>query len=196
MYAAACTRGDVTITNVIPKHLECLTAKLTEIGCEVTESDDSVRVVATRRLEHTNVKTLPYPGFPTDMQPQISVLLGLSRGTSIVTESIFENRFKYTDELAKMGGNVRVEGNTAIIDGVENYTGAKITAPDLRAGAALVAAALAARGYSEIYDIHYIERGYEDFPEKLRSLGAFIAKVSNKDEERRAINGFNMRIVG
>ena len=166
MYAAACTRGDVTITNVIPKHLECLTAKLTEIGCEVTESDDSVRVVATRRLEHTNVKTLPYPGFPTDMQPQISVLLGLSRGTSIVTESIFENRFKYTDELAKMGGNVRVEGNTAIIDGVENYTGAKITAPDLRAGAALVAAALAARGYSEIYDIHYIERGYEDFPEK------------------------------
>ena len=196
MYATACTRGDVTTTNVIPKHLECLTAKLTEIGCEVTESDDSVRVVATRRLEHTNVKTLPYPGFPTDMQPQISVLLGLSRGTSIVTESIFENRFKYTDELAKMGGNVRVEGNTAIIDGVENYTGAKITAPDLRAGAALVAAALAARGYSEIYDIHYIERGYEDFPEKLRSLGAFIAKVSNKDEERRAINGFNMRIVG
>jgi len=196
MYAAAATKGDVTITNVIPKHLECLTAKLTEIGCEVTESDDSVRVVANKRLGHTNVKTLPYPGFPTDMQPQISVLLGLSKGTSIVTESIFENRFKYTDELAKMGGRFRVEGNTAIIDGIEQYTGAKISAPDLRAGAALVTAALAARGYSEVYDIHYIERGYEDFPEKLRSLGACIALVNSDDEERRAINRFNMRVVG
>ncbi len=195
MYAAAATKGDVTITNVIPKHLECLTAKLIEMGCEVIESDDSVRIVATRRLEHTNVKTLPYPGFPTDMQPQISVLLGLSKGTSIVTESIFENRFKYTDELAKMGANVRVEGNTAIIDGVEQYTGAAINAPDLRAGAALVTAALAARGYSEIYDVHYIERGYEDFPEKLRSLGACIAKVDSDDEERRAINRFNFRVV-
>ncbi len=195
MYAAAATRGDVTITNVIPKHLECLTAKLIEAGCEVTESDDSVRVVATRRLDHTNVKTLPYPGFPTDMQPQISILLGLAKGTSIVTESIFENRFKYTDELAKMGANVRVEGNTAIIDGVESYTGAKITAPDLRAGAALVIAALQARGYSEIYDIHFIERGYEDFPEKLRAIGACIAKVNTEEEARKAINKFNFRVV-
>lgn len=195
MYAAAATHGDVTITNVIPKHLECLTAKLTEIGCEVTESDDSVRIVATKRLEHTNVKTLPYPGFPTDMQPQISVLLGLSKGTSIITESIFENRFKYTDELAKMGGKVHVEGNTAIVEGVESYTGAKITAPDLRAGAALVIAAMQARGYSEIYDIKYIERGYEDFPEKLRTLGACIAKVSTEEEERKAINKFNFRVV-
>ena len=196
MYAAAATKGDVTITNVIPKHLECLTAKLIEIGCEVIESDDSVRVVAKRRLDHTNVKTLPYPGFPTDMQPQISVLLGLSKGTSIVTESIFENRFKYIDELAKMGGMVHVEGNTAIIEGVDHYTGANVKAPDLRAGAALVSAALSAQGDSEVYDIHYVERGYEDFPEKLRSLGGCIAKVSNSDEERKAVNSFNMRVVG
>ena len=196
MYAAAATKGDVTITNVIPKHLECLTAKLIEAGCEVTESDDSVRVVASRRLTHTNVKTLPYPGFPTDMQPQIAVLLGLAKGTSIVTESIFENRFKYVDELVKMGAQMRVEGNTAIIEGVENYSGANLRAPDLRAGAALVIAALAAQGYSEIYDIHYIERGYEDFPEKMRRLGACIAKVDSAEEERKAVNSFNLRVVG
>ena len=195
MYAAAATRGDVTITNVIPKHLECLTAKLIEAGCEVTESDDSVRVVANRRLDHTNVKTLPYPGFPTDMQPQISVLLGLAKGTSIVTESIFENRFKYVDELTKMGAQMRVEGNTAIIEGVERYTGANLRAPDLRAGAALVIAALSAQGYSEVYDIHYIERGYEDFPEKMRRLGACIAKVDSAEEERKAVNSFNLKVV-
>ena len=195
MFAAAATKGDVTITNVIPKHLEPMTAKLIEVGCEVMESDDSVRVVATKRLEHTNVKTLPYPGFPTDMQPQISVLLGLSKGTSIVTESIFENRFKYVDELTKMGASIRVEGNTAIIEGIAEYTGANIKAPDLRAGAALVTAALSANGYSDIYDIKYIERGYEDFPEKLRSIGACIAKVDTADEERRAVNSFNLRIV-
>ena len=195
MYAAAATRGDVTITNVIPKHLECLTAKLIEAGCEVTESDDSVRVVASNRLTHTNVKTLPYPGFPTDMQPQISVLLGLAKGTSIVTESIFENRFKYVDELMKMGAQMRVEGNTAIIEGVERYTGANLRAPDLRAGAALVIAALSAQGYSEVYDIHYIERGYEDFPEKMRRLGACIAKVDSAEEERKAVNSFNLKVV-
>ena len=122
MFAAAATRGDVTIKNVIPKHLESLSAKLLEIGCQIEESDDMVRVVATRRLGRTNVKTLPYPGFPTDMQPQITVVLGLCRGISIVTESIFENRFKYVDELTKMGANITVEGNTAIIDGVEQYT--------------------------------------------------------------------------
>ena len=195
MYAAAATRGDVTITNVIPKHLECLTAKLIEAGCEVTESDDSVRVVASKRLTHTNVKTLPYPGFPTDMQPQISVLLGLATGTRIVTESIFENRFKYVDELTKMGAQMRVEGNTAIIEGVERYTGANLRAPDLRAGAALVIAALSAQGYSEVYDIHYIERGYEDFPEKMRRLGACIAKVDSAEEERKAVNSFNLKVV-
>lgn len=177
MFAAAVTKGDVTVKNVIPKHLESISAKLTEIGCEVEESDDAVRVVAAKPLTHTHVKTLPYPGFPTDMQPQITVALGLSRGTSIVTESIFENRFKYVDELTRMGANIKVEGNTAIIDGVQKYTGASLTAPDLRAGAALVIASLAAEGVSTIDDIKFIERGYEDFPTKLQSLGAQIEKV-------------------
>lgn len=185
MFAAAATRGDVTIKNVIPKHLESLSAKLLEIGCQIEESDDAVRVVATKRLGRTNVKTLPYPGFPTDMQPQITVLLGLSRGISIVTESIFENRFKYVDELTKMGANITVEGNTAIIDGVESYTGANLSSPDLRAGAALVIAALSAEGYSEIFEIKYIERGYEDFPEKLRRLGACIEKIDTDEDKRK-----------
>lgn len=182
MFVAAVTKGDVTVKNVIPKHLESISAKLMEIGCEVEESDDAVRVVATKQLAHTHVKTLPYPGFPTDMQPQITVALGLSKGTSIVTESIFENRFKYVDELTRMGANIKVEGNTAIIDGVSQYTGASITAPDLRAGAALVTAALAAEGISVIDDIKFIERGYEDFPQKLQSLGAQIEKVSTERE--------------
>ena len=185
MFAAAATRGDVVIKNVIPKHLESLTAKLIEIGCQIHESDDEVRVVATRRLGPTNAKTLPYPGFPTDMQPQITVLLGLSRGVSIITESIFENRFKYVDELTKMGARIKVEGNTAIIDGVEKYTGAHLSSPDLRAGAALVIAALCAEGFSEVYDIHYIERGYEDFPEKLRRLGAEIETIDTEEEKRK-----------
>ncbi len=186
MFAAAATRGDVTVKNVIPKHLESISAKLMEIGCEVEESDDAVRVVASRPLNHTHVKTLPYPGFPTDMQPQITVALGLSQGTSIVTESIFENRFKYVDELTRMGANIKVEGNTAIIDGVGRYTGASITAPDLRAGAALVIAALAAEGISTVDDIRYIERGYENFPEKLRGLGAMIEKVDNERDVKKS----------
>ena len=191
MFAAAATRGDVTVKNVIPKHLESISAKLMEIGCEVEESDDAVRVVASRPLNHTHVKTLPYPGFPTDMQPQITVALGLSQGTSIVTESIFENRFKYVDELTRMGANIKVEGNTAIIDGVGRYTGASITAPDLRAGAALVIAALAAEGISTVDDIRYIERGYENFPEKLRGLGAMIEKVDNE----RDVKKFRFKVV-
>lgn len=178
MFAAAVTKGDVTVKNVIPKHLESISAKLIEIGCEIEESDDAVRVVASKPLGHTHVKTLPYPGFPTDMQPQIAVALGLSEGTSIVTESIFENRFKYVDELTRMGANIKVESNTAIIDGVSKYTGASITAPDLRAGAALVLAGLAAEGITTVDDIRYIERGYEDFDQKLRSLGALIEKIS------------------
>ena len=182
MFAAAATKGDVTVKNVIPKHLESISAKLMEIGCEIEESDDAVRVVASKPLGNTHVKTLPYPGFPTDMQPQIAVTLGLSDGTSIVTESIFENRFKYVDELTRMGANIKVEGNTAIIDGVARYTGASITAPDLRAGAALVLAGLAAEGITTVDDIRYIERGYEDFDEKLRSLGALIEKVSTERE--------------
>ena len=191
MFAAAATQGDVTVKNVIPKHLESISAKLMEIGCEVEESDDAVRVVASRPLTHTHVKTLPYPGFPTDMQPQITVALGLSQGTSIVTESIFENRFKYVDELTRMGASIKVEGNTAIIDGVARYTGASITAPDLRAGAALVIAALAAEGVSTVDDIRYIERGYENFPEKLRGLGAQIEKVYNE----RDIKKFRFKVV-
>ncbi len=182
MMAAAATKGDVLIKNVIPKHLESISAKLIEIGCEIEESDDAVRVVASRPLSHTHIKTLPYPGFPTDMQPQIAVTLALSSGTSIVTESIFENRFKYVDELTKMGANIKVEGNSAIIDGVSKYTGANISAPDLRAGAALVIAGLAADGFTTVDDIVYIERGYEDFDAKLRKLGAQIEKVTSDKE--------------
>ena len=182
MFAAAATRGDVLIKNVIPKHLEAITAKLEEIGCEVEEFDDAVRVIAARRLRKTQVKTLPYPGYPTDMQPQIAVTLALASGTSTVTESIFENRFKYADELTRMGAIIRVEGNTAIIDGVEGLTGARVSAPDLRAGAALVIAGLAAEGITMVDDIVYIQRGYEDFEGKLRSLGAEIEKVTSEKE--------------
>lgn len=192
MFAAAATRGDVLVKDVIPKHLEAMTAKLQEIGCDVEEFDDAVRVSAKRRLGKTHVKTLPYPGFPTDMQPQISVTLALANGTSIVTESIFENRFKYVDELARMGANIKVEGNTAIIDGTDKLTGARISAPDLRAGAALVIAGLASEGITVIDDIIYIQRGYEDFDEKLRSLGAEIEKVSSEKE----IQKFKWRVVG
>lgn len=182
MFAAAVTKGDVTVKNVIPKHLESITAKLLEIGCEVEETDDCIRVVASKPIQHTQVKTLPYPGFPTDMQPQITVALALSKGTSIVTESIFENRFKYVDELTRMGANIKVEGNTAIIDGVEKYTGASISAPDLRAGAALVIAALAAEGTTIVDDIKYVQRGYEDFHLKLQGLGAQIELVQTEKD--------------
>ena len=182
MMAAAATKGDVTVKNVIPKHLECITAKLLEIGCEVEESDDAVRVVASKKLQNTQVKTLPYPGFPTDMQPQMVVTLGLAQGMSIVSESIFENRFKYVDELIRMGAEIKVEGNTAIIDGVAKYTGASMAAPDLRAGAALVIAALAADGFSTVDDIQYIERGYEEFEVKLQSLGAQIERITSDSE--------------
>ena len=185
MCAAVATKGDITVKNVIPKHLESITAKLLEMGAQIQESDDAVRVVSTRRCHPTNIKTLPYPGFPTDLQPQILVTLGLSDGTSIVTESIFENRFKYVDELARMGSNVKVEGNTAFVTGVEGYKGAKMTAPDLRAGAALVIAALAAEGYSSVDDIYYIQRGYEDFDGKIRSLGGVIEQVGDEREAQK-----------
>ncbi len=182
MMAAAATKGDIMVKNVIPKHLESISAKLLEIGCEVEEFDDAVRVVSARRLRHTQVTTLPYPGFPTDMQPQMAVVLGLARGTSTVTESIFENRFKYVDELTRMGASVKVESNIAIIDGIKNYTGARVNAPDLRAGAALVIAGLAAEGITVVDDIYYIERGYEEFEHKLAGLGALIEKVSTEKE--------------
>ena len=184
LMAAAATRGDITVKNVIPKHLECIYAKLNEIGCQVEESDDAVRVVATKRLGNTQVKTLPYPGFPTDMQPQMTAILGISQGISIVTESIFDSRFKYVDELTKMGSDIKVEGNTAIITGVDKYTGAEIAAPDLRAGAALVIAALTAEGDSVVTDIRYVQRGYEDFHLKLAKLGANIQLVEEDDERK------------
>ena len=190
MFAAAVTKGDVTVKNVIPKHLEATTSKLLEIGCEIEDLDDAVRVVCSKGLNPTNVKTLPYPGFPTDMQPQITVALGLARGTSIVTESIFENRFKYVDELARMGANIKVEGNTAIIDGVIQYTGAQISSPDLRAGAALVLAGLAADGITIVEDVHFIERGYEHFEEKLKNLGAMIEKV----QEEKEVHKFRLKV--
>ncbi len=190
MVAAAATKGDILIKNVIPKHLEAISAKLIEIGAEVEESDDAVRVVATRRLKHTQIKTLPYPGFPTDMQPQMAITLGLSKGTSTITESIFENRFRYVDELRRMGANIKmVDGNVAIIYGVDKYTGAEIDAPDLRAGAALVIAGLAAEGYTTVSQIGYIQRGYERFDEKLRSLGGLIEKVDSE----REINKFRFK---
>ena len=195
MFAAAATRGDVTITNIIPKHMESISAKLSEIGCEIKESDDAIRIVASRRLQATNVKTLPYPGFPTDMQPQIAVLLGLSSGTSIVTEGIFENRFKYVDEMTKMGAHITVESSTAIIDGVQSYSGASLYAPDLRAGAALVMAALAANGISRIYNIHYIERGYEDLPDKIRSLGGEMVKVNDGAEDSDAMRRMMLKVI-
>lgn len=186
MFAAAVTKGDVTVKNVIPKHMESITAKLLEIGCEVEEADDCIRVVATKAPMHTQVKTLPYPGFPTDMQPLITVALALAKGTSIVTESIFENRFKYVDELTRMGADIKVEGgDTAIIDGVPKYTGASISVPDLRAGAALVIAALAAEGFTLVDNIKYIERGYEDFHIKLKNLGAQIELTETEKDYQK-----------
>lgn len=182
MFAAAATKGDVTVLNVIPKHLEATIAKLLEIGCEVEEFDDAVRVVSKGDLRSTHVKTLPYPGFPTDMQPQMGVALALCEGTSTITESIFENRFKYLDELARMGAVSKIEGNSATIEGVEGFSGARVSAPDLRAGAALVLAGLAAEGITIVDDIVYIQRGYERFEEKLRELGAEIEKVSSEKE--------------
>ncbi len=183
MLAAAITKGNVTVTNVIPKHLESITSKLIDIGCEVEEFDEAVCVRCGEKLSATHVKTLPYPGYPTDMQPQIAVALSLASGISTITESIFENRFVYARELNKMGARIKVESsNTAIINGVKKLTGAHINAPDLRAGAALVMAALAAEGTSVIDGIEYIQRGYEDFEGKLQSLGADIIKTEIEED--------------
>ncbi len=178
MVAAAATRGNVLIKNVIPKHLESITQKLAKIGVNVEEFDESVRISVDGPLVKTSVKTMPHPGFPTDMQPQISALLCLAEGTSIVTEDIFSNRFRYVDELRRMGADISVEGKVAVIEGVDHLKGAPVTAPDLRAGAALVIAGLAASGVTEIDDIYHIERGYENIEKKLRALGADIVKKS------------------
>ena len=185
MCAAAATRGDILIRNVIPKHLESITAKLLEMGNTVYEYDEAVRVVGAPVQHPTDVKTLPYPGFPTDMQPQMSVTLALADGTSVVTESIFENRFKYVDELARMGSNIKVEGNVSVIDGVKRFTGASVNALDLRAGAALVIAGLAADGITTVRDIVYIQRGYEHFEQKLQALGAQIELVDSEREAQK-----------
>nr|WP_308657460.1 UDP-N-acetylglucosamine 1-carboxyvinyltransferase [uncultured Agathobacter sp.] len=187
MFAVAAAGGNVLVKDVIPKHLEATTAKLLEVGCRVEEFDDSVRVISDGHLKHTQVTTLPYPGFPTDMQPQMAVLLGIAEGTSTVTESIFENRFKYVDELTRMGADIKVESNIAIISGVKRYTGARVNAPDLRAGAALVIAGLAAEGITVVDDIYYIQRGYEALEEKLTKIGAKIARVEDEKELQKFI---------
>ncbi len=192
MFAAAATKGDILIKNVIPKHLEAFTAKLLEIGAEVEEFDDMVRVKAEGVLGNSHVKTLVYPGFLTDMQPQMTTLLAISKGTSIVTESIFENRFKYVDELTRMGASIKVEGNTAIIEGVERLTGASVCAPDLRGGVALVMAGLMAEGFTIVENIEFIERGYEKFESKMQQLGAAMIKVDSND--MKAIKKFKLKV--
>ena len=190
MCAAAITRGDIMVKNIIPKHMEAISAKLLEMGCEVVEFDEAIRVVGKPKQRHMNFKTQPYPGFPTDMQAQMTVALALAEGTSVVTESIFENRFKYVDELARMGANIQVEGSVAIVEGVKMFTGAQVEAPDLRAGAALVMAGLAAEGYTTVSGIEYIERGYENFIEKLCLLGANIEQVDSEKEAQK----FRLRV--
>lgn len=194
MVAAAATCGDITLKNVIPKHLEPITAKLRKIGVyvEIEDDTDNVRVVGRPHYEGTDIKTSPHPGFPTDMQPQMTTLLALSEGTSIVTETIFETRLKYVSELRRMGANIAVEGNAAFITGVEGFTGATVSAPDLRAGAALVMAGLAAEGYTYVDQIQYIERGYENFAEKICGMGGHMEKIDAEDE--RAIRKFKMKV--
>ena len=185
MAAVAAAGGEVLIKNVIPKHLECITAKLLEMGVDVDERDDAVLVRRTGRLTRTNVKTLPYPGFPTDMQPQIAAVLCLAEGTSVLTEGVWDNRYRYVDEFRRMGAQIQVDGKIAVIEGVESLTGAKIQACDLRAGAAMVIAGLAAQGTTEISCIHHIERGYEDIVRKLSGVGADIRVVVTPDEGKQ-----------
>ena len=182
MAAVAATGGQVLVKNIIPKHMDCITAKLVEMGVEVKELEDTLLVRRTNKLRRTNVKTLPYPGFPTDMQPQITAVLSLAEGTSLVTEGVWVSRYRYVDELRRMGANIQVDEKTAVVDGVDHLTGASIQAYDLRAGAAMVIAALAAQGQSEITGVHYIERGYEDIISKLRALGADIRSVDDPED--------------
>jgi UDP-N-acetylglucosamine 1-carboxyvinyltransferase len=183
MAAVAATGGQVLVKNIIPKHMDCITAKLLEMGVEVEEREDTLLVRRTEPLRKTNIKTLPYPGFPTDMQPQITTVLCLAQGTSLVTESVWNNRYRYVDELKRMGASIQVDDKTAVVEGVDHLTGAPIQACDLRAGAALVIAALAAQGMSEITQVQYIERGYENIIEKLRALGADIRAVEVPEED-------------
>ena len=179
MAAVAAAGGSVLVKNIIPKHMDCITAKLEELGAEIIEEDDSIRVTRTGEIHRIQVKTLPYPGFPTDMQPQLAAVLCLAEGTSVITEGVWENRFRYSDELRRMGAKIQVDGKVAVIEGIRKFTGAPVKACDLRAGAALVIAGLAAEGTTEIEEITYIERGYENLVEKLTRLGADIRKVSD-----------------
>ena len=183
MAAVAGTGGEVLIKNVIPKHLKCITVKLEEMGVTVEDRGDAVLVKRSTPLRRTNVKTLPYPGFPTDMQPQVAAVLCLAEGTSVVTEGVWDNRYKYVDELSKMGAKIQVDGRVAIIEGVKGLSGAPIKACDLRAGAAMAIAGLCAQGTTELTGVNYIERGYESFVEKLRGVGADIISVNEPDEE-------------
>lgn len=182
MVAAAATGGDITIHDVIPKHLEAITAKLEEMGVTIKEYDDSIRIIRNDELNRCNIKTMPHPGFPTDMQPQIAVLLSLANGTSIINENVWDNRFRYVEELRRLGGQISVDGKIAVIEGVNELVGAPVKATDLRAGAAMIIAGLAARGVTEIEDIQYIERGYENITEKLCALGANIKKIYVPDK--------------
>ncbi len=188
MIAAAATHGDVTITNIIPKHMESLSAKLEEMGVIVEEYDDAIRIhMDDRNLKSANVKTQPYPGFPTDLQPQILTLLTVAKGTSLVTENVWDNRFKYVDELNRMGAKVSVDGRVAAVEGCEHLQGSPVYATDLRAGAALVIAGLMAKGVTEIYNLKYIDRGYENLELKLKSLGAQIARRTVDDNKSNAV---------
>ncbi len=186
--AVTAAGGEALVKNVIPKHLECITGKLIEMGAEVTEYDDSVLIRRTGRLKRANIKTMPYPGYPTDMQPQAGVCLALAEGTSIITEGVFDNRYKYVGELVKMGAQIQVDGKVAIIEGVDSLKGCPIKACDLRAGAAMVIAALAAHGQSVVDDVFHIERGYETFVEKLSGLGADIRRVEDLPPARAKVS--------
>ena len=184
MAAAAAAGGDVTVQNLIPKHMECITAKLREMGAKITEYEDAIRVVSTGRLRRANVKTMPYPGFPTDMQSQVGVCMAVASGTSIITEGIYDNRFRYCYELNRMGASIQVDNKVAVIDGVEQLHGCSVKACDLRAGAAMVIAGLVADGTTTVEDVHYIERGYEAMIEKLRGLGADISRIETPDQDK------------
>ena len=185
MIAAAATNGDVMIKNVIPKHLDSVSAKLAEMGVTIEEYDDCIRVCSDGVLRKANVKTMPYPGFPTDLQPQMLTLLTRTEGTSIVTENVWDNRFKYVEELQRMGAKISVDGRIAVVEGGGKLTGSPVSSTDLRAGAAMVIAGLMANGVTEVYNIKYIDRGYEDFEEKLKSLGAQITRRTGGVHERR-----------
>lgn len=188
MVAAAATRGDVLIKNVIPKHLDSISAKLIEMGVTVEEYDDSVRVCVERELKKANFKTMPYPGFPTDMQPQMLTLLTSTAGTSIVTENVWDYRFKYVEELQRMGAVISVDGRVAVVEGGMKLTGSRVASTDLRAGAAMVIAGLMANGVTEVYNIKYIDRGYENFEEKLKALGAQITRRTENIDGKRVVN--------